>query len=469
LRTRRAGSLTLRLAVAIALILAAGGAAVTAAALAYGRQAAQEAYDRLLIGAANQIAASVSIRNGEIVVDIPVSAFELLALAREDRVAYRVIGQDGETITGYDLVPPPPNSTGDVIFYQAQFGADPIRLASVRRRFAERAFSGSVAVVVGQTTRARTALAREIARSALIVLGVAGLCMTGLAAFAIHSALRPLRRIERDLLARDPMDLTLFHDTATTEIYTIVAAINRFMTRLERQMTVMKTLIADASHQLRTPVAALRAQAELAAEETDPARLRAIISRIHGRSIGLSRLTDQLLSHALIIHRADAAPRERIDLRKAAIRAVEDIDHGVASTDTALRLDLAEEPVWVHGDTLSLAEACKNLINNARSHGEPPVTVQVVQDGATADIRVRDHGPGMPEEQWPDAAVRFSRSASVAPNRAGLGLAIADAVARAHSGKLKFGLAPSGEFEAALMLAAEPALIRPPAGQEAAP
>jgi two-component system sensor histidine kinase TctE len=347
-----------------------------------------------------------------------------------------------------------------VIFYHARFGDEPIRLASVRRRFAERAFSGSVDVVVGQTTRARTALARDIARSALIVLGAAGLCMTGLAAFAIHSALRPLRRIESDLLARDPMDLTPLDVAIPREIDTIVAAINRFMARLERQMAVMKTLIADASHQLRTPVAALRAQAELAEGETDPDRQRAIVSRIHGRAIGLSRLTDQLLSHALIIHRADAVPRDWVDLRAAAIRAVEEADHGSQSVEPALRLDLAEEPVWVHGDTVSLVEACKNLINNARGHGKPPVTVQVVQDGAIAEIRVRDRGPGMPEEQWRDAATRFSRSAGVAPDRAGLGLAIANAVANAHSGTLRFARTASGEFEAALTLTTEPAMHR---------
>lgn len=462
---RRAASLTARLAVAIALILGLGGVAVMLAALAYGQRAAQEAYDRLLTGAANQIAASVAIREGRIVVDIPVPAFELLALAPDDRVVYRVVGQDDATITGYDEVPRPPAGQGDVAFYQGRFGGEPVRLASVRRRFAERAFSGTIDVIVGQTTRARDALAREIARSALIVLGAAGLCMTGLAAFAVHSALRPLRRIERGLLARDPRDLTPLDVAVPREIAASVTAINRFMARLGRQMSVMRNLIADASHQLRTPVAALRAQAELAAGETDPDRLRAIVARIHDRSLGLSRLTDQLLSHALIIHRADAAPRERIDLRVAAIRTVE--DSGAGPAGAAVRLDLPEDPVWVRGDTLSLVEACKNLVNNALRHGAQPVTVQVARAGPVAEIRVRDHGPGMPEEQWENAGARFSRSAGVAPDRAGLGIAIAEAVARAHSGALRFRRAEPDAFEAALVLPAEPGADGPEAGPEA--
>ena len=95
-----------------------------------------------------------------------------------------------------------------------------------------------------------------------------------------------------------------------SEIRQLVGAINRFMARQARQFEIMGNLIADASHQLRTPIAALRAQADLAAEEPDRERQLAMVARIHDRSVSLSRLTDQLLSHAMIIHRADAAPRE---------------------------------------------------------------------------------------------------------------------------------------------------------------
>ena len=203
---RAVGSLTTRLGLAIVLILVAGGVILTLAALAFGQRAAQEAYDRLLIGAASQIAASIRIRDGEPVVDIPVTAFELLALAPEDRIAYRVIDQSGATLTGHDHVPVPPEP--DTAYYGATIQGEPVRLAAVRRRFAERSYSGTVTVLVGHTTRARDQLAAGIIRSALIVLGVSGLCLAGLAVFAIVSALRPLRRIERSLTRRAPNDLS---------------------------------------------------------------------------------------------------------------------------------------------------------------------------------------------------------------------------------------------------------------------
>ncbi len=453
-RPRFAASLSTRLAAALALILALGGTAVTVAALAYGRQAARQAYDQLLIGAANQIAGSISIHDGEVVVDIPPSAFELLALARDDRVVYAVFGPAGQLITGYDGLSPP-GDVGEAAFRQGIFGGEPVRLVAVRRRFAERAFSGAVDVVVGQTLRARRELARNITENALLVVGGAGLVMAGLVVFAIRSALQPLRRIERGLSGREPQDLTPLDVAVPREIEHLTAAINRFMARLDRQVTATRRLIADASHQLRTPVTALRAQAELAAAETDPERQRAIVARIHDRAVSLSRLTDQMLSHALIIHRAEAEPLGRIDLREVALRAVEETDQERPEAASTLNLDLSDDPVPCRGDTLSLVEATKNLINNAARYGRPPVTVAAFAAGATATLCVRDRGPGIPEEHWDDAAQRFARNAASSPGGAGLGLAIVGAVAEAHAGTLAFRRTAAGEFEAALTLPAD--------------
>ena len=254
-------------------------------------------------------------------------------------------------------------------------------------------------MVVGQTTRARDALAREIARSALFVVGLIGLLMTGLATFAIRSALGPLRRIEGMIAARDHRDLTPLDVAVPREIGQLVAAINRFMARQARQVAIMRNLIADASHQLRTPIAGLRAQADLAAEEPDPGRQRRIVARIHDRAVGLSRLTDQLLNHALIIHRADAAPREIVDLRTVAIRTAEE-----SGADLELDLDVPEDPVLCRADPLSLIEACKNLVNNAARHGAPPVTIEVHHEGGDAVIAVRDRGPGIPRRSGPRPA-----------------------------------------------------------------
>jgi two-component system sensor histidine kinase TctE len=446
---RHTTSVTLRLALALVMLLAAGGAAVALAAIAYGQNAARQSYDRLLIGAANQIAEALTLQDGAVNIDIPVAAFELLALAPQDRIVYAVYGPDGALLTGYDGLSGP--AAGHT-FSDGTFTGEPVRFAAVDRRFAERSLSGTVRVVVGQTTRARAELTRSITRSALMAVAVAGVLMSGLAVFAVRSALNPLRRIEFALAARLPADLTPLALAVPREIETLVGTLNGFMARVDRQVASTRRMIGDASHQLRTPIAAIRAQSELAAGEADPARQRAIVARIHRRAVSLSRLTDQLLNQALIIHRADAVPLDLIDLRRVAMLAMDEIDHEARASEAALQLDLPEDAVMVKGDSLSLIEACKNLATNALNHGAPPVVISVRTDGPQAVLAIQDHGPGLPAEHWHDAGIRFSRRTSVSPTKVGLGLSIVEAVARAHHGDMTFARTGAGLFEARVTL-----------------
>ncbi|MGV0909883.1 sensor histidine kinase N-terminal domain-containing protein [Martelella sp. FOR1707] len=440
-------SLKSRVALAMAAVLAVGGAMVLVAALAYGRQAAREAYDRLLVGAASDIAESITVRDGAALVDMPVSAFELLALAPDDRISYRIVGPDGQTITGYDTAPLP-REEGDLVFYDGAFGSEKARYVGLVRRFAERSFSGPVQVIVGQTLKARTELARDIAQNALIVLGAAGAAMAFFAWLVMRSALLPLPRIGFALRRRDPTDLTPIDLSAPSEVATLVESLNGFMARLDHQMTTNRNLIGDAAHQLRTPVAAIRAQAQLAAEEPDAARREKMVARIHERAVSLSHLLDQMLNHAMIIHRADTAPRALVDLRDVAIEAFEANEPGAFGKEYAVSLDLPDSPVTVRGDMMSLAEAAKNLLGNALNHGRPPVRIGV-RSGDRAILFVYDRGDGPPAEILDEPGKRFAGDQSKASG--GLGLAIAHAVAASHAGWITFH-AIDGGFEAALDL-----------------
>ncbi|MGQ7845968.1 sensor histidine kinase [Granulosicoccus sp. 3-233] len=449
-------SLTRRLALSISLLLIAGGALVSLAALAYGRQAAQTAYDRLLLGSARQVVASTSVIDGRVMVDIPVSAFELLALAPEDRVVYRIIGHDGQTLTGYDSLVIPDDAAQELAYYNLEYNDEPIRVIALSKRFAERAFSGTIQVLIGQTMRARNALAQELVGNAVLVVAVVGLSMAILAIVAVYSALRPLYRIERSFSSRDPRDLTPLHVAVPSELTPVVNAINRFMSRLERQMETTNNLIADSAHQLRTPIAALRAQTELATEESDPAALSLSLQRIHARSRSLSRLTDQLLNRALIIHRNDSVVRTRVDLRTVAMETADEFDIDSQGRARELRLQLPEFAVWVRGDALSLREACKNLVNNAFVHGQAPVTLTVEAVGDQVVLAIQDQGKGIPIQTELRAGERFVQ-ADVATTRpgTGIGLAIVQEVLRAHDGKLRFSSDDSRGFRVSMVFPAD--------------
>ncbi|WP_417842210.1 sensor histidine kinase [Thalassospira sp.] len=427
-------SVAVRLGMAMAVILAVVLLGTIFAANKYGQDAADETFDRLLRGAALQIAERILVTDGHANVDLPVSAFELLSLARTDRIFYRIIGPDGKTLTGYGDLPLPRDDKGraDQTYNTRYKGAD-VRAYLLRRQLAERFVSGDVKVIVAQTTTERVALARSITTQAVLTIAAAGIVLLLLVVVMMRIALRPLARVERTILDRDVNDLSPIDIAAPAEVAVLLAAINRFMRRLDRRIEAMQNFVADAAHQIRTPITALRAQLQLALEEDDPVVLARLHKRLHERTVGLGRLADQLLSHALIAHRADMAVSQELDLRRIALEAEREIR---AVSDEFIQVDLPDEPVAIKGDPISLREAVKNLLNNALKHGEMPVSLVVtpVQNGH-ACLLVCDAGAGITPEISSKIGERFA-SNGIGPDSAGLGLSIVSSVASSHGAVL---------------------------------
>jgi len=444
-------SLKRRVISGVLALLLVGGAVAALAAFGYGRAAARESYDRLLLGAANDIAEAISIQNGAPVVDLPVAAFQLLALAPDDRIYYSVRGPDGAVLTGATGPLAQAGQTATPKFFDSKMGDENARFVSLSRRFAERSFSGTVTVIVGQTLRARTEMALGLTRDALIAAAIGGIALLAAAVLVIDRAMRPLRRIADQLVGRDPHDLTPMETQVPAEVAVMVGAMNRFMARLDRQVAAMRNLISDTAHQLRTPVAALRVQAELASAEEDDARREQILTRLQRRTRSLGELLDQMLSRALVIHRTDAARRVALDLRDVALDVIESRDHELVAPSRDVVLEIGEEAVMVMADTLSLSEALRNLLGNALKHGAGRVRVGVTQEGAQACLWVEDSGPGPSAEVLERIGERFEKNAASVGQSAGLGLSIARAVAFAFGGELKLGATGQG-FRATISL-----------------
>lgn len=446
LPSSRGPSVATRLALLLTVLLLLASTVAIYAAYSYGRAAADETYDQLLTGAALQISERISVSNRQFEADIPLSAFELLALAKDDRIFYRIFDSTGETVTGYDDFPLPPagrEKGNRPVTYETNYAGAPVRAVMLTRYLAEKGVSGPVRIIVAHTTEARTALARSIARRAMLLVVLAGVAVIFLAILAMRLALRPLDRIERAIIARDPLDLSPFTSTTPREVEALVGSINRFMERLSRRVHALQDFVADAAHQMRTPITAIRAQAELAVEEDDPERLKMLVRRIRARAIGVGRLTDQLLSHALVTHRSDTAVLAPLDLRRVALEAEREFRSISFQQNSSIDLDLPEEEVRMMGDAFSLKEAIKNLIANAYAHGKPPVGVAVLQKDGKAIVKVTDQGGGFSAADPSEIGKRFARNENK-PESAGLGLAIVREVLVSHNGDIITGTDATG-------------------------
>jgi two-component system sensor histidine kinase TctE len=428
-------SLRVRIIVVLSAVLSVGAIVLGFAAWHSASLAAEQAYDRLLSGGVVQIAENVYVQGGVVTLDPPVSA--IATLAAYDFVFYKVVDPRGVVVAGYeDLI-----SKADtaevrtrVVLEDGSYQGQPVRVATLAKRIEDPTVEGWATIVLAQTMEARQALARDLTLKALGVIAVMSALALLATGFAIKLALKPLTRIEREIAKRRPDDLRPIEAEPPVEIRNLVQAIDDFMRRLSERMAVMQRFIADAAHQIRTPLAALDAQVEILLGTPASQRKDETVKRIHERAAELGRLTGQLLDHAMVIHRMDAVATTAVDLNQLARGVLAKTVPLSLSREVNIAFIPAEPPPIISGDAVSLREALGNLIDNALKHGaHNQLVVTVGEEQKSAWIEVADDGDGFsaPPEELARPFVKGPTSSG-----SGLGLSIAIEVARAHQGEL---------------------------------
>jgi two-component system sensor histidine kinase TctE len=430
-------SLRFRIFALIASILTVGALILGLATHESASVAAEEAYDRLLAGATIQIAENISYQNGMVGLEPPVAAIAMLA--DFDQVSYKVARPDGAVVAGNaDLVSPWGVQAGreGVIMANATLDTVAVRIATLARNMGDDATPYWVQIVVAQTLGARATLAESLTSKGLWLVGGMSLLFLLAGALSVRIAFEPLVRLEEEVARRKPDELQPLDLDTPQETRNLVETINDFMNRLQQRMAMMQRFIGDAAHQIRTPLASLDAQIELL--DPSPALAGPQIENIRARMAELARVTEQMLNHAMVIHRSDSVHFTQIKLN--------DLVKDVLSRSVPLSLDReisisftpGPEAPTVEGDAVSLREAVANLISNAIVHGAPTrLGVCVIEEGRNAIVEVMDDGPGIPDAQWSRLLKPFEKGDGHAGS--GLGLAIATEVARAHGGRLDHG------------------------------
>ena len=406
--------------------------------------AADVAYDRSLLASTRALAERVSIRDGKVVADVPYVALDSFETDTLGRIFYKVSGIHGETISGFDDLPPVPSSVKRseaypalVRFYHADYNGEPVRIAALLQPVYDDSMRGIALIQVGETLDARRGLSRKIllstlSRQAMLILAVASLVW-----ISVKLVLRPLMQLKTVVEERSVHDLSeLDQALVHREVRPLVRAMNGTMARMQNLIASQRRFIADASHQLRTPLTVLKTQAELALRANDPAAMRAIVASIAHTTDTTVHLANRLLTLARIEHGSEAAALARLSLTDL----VREVALELAVPAVQKRIDLAleaDDDVTVLGQALMLHELVANLVDNAIRYtpvdGTVLLRVHAQQDGVL--LEVQDSGPGIAPAERDKVFAPFYRAQAtmeVNPGGTGLGLSIVRDIVAVH-------------------------------------
>lgn len=410
---------------------------------------ANEPFDRALEANAYVLAQQVHDAGGRVTLSLPTPARDFLRADTADTTYFQVLGGHGELVGGTSELPLPHEdehpSPGVVQFRDGTVRGNDVRIAYTYVDLpGARSPSATALVQVGETLDRRNQLANEIIKGVILPQFVILPLAIVLVWFGLTRGLAPLHALQARIRARRPDDLSpLEEHQAPPEIAPLVNALNDLLSRLEQNMQLQQRFIADAAHQLKTPLAGLRTQAELALRETAPDDLRRSLSQIAASSQQAARMVNQLLAMARTENVArgagGASEFEPLDFSQLVRTAVQDRFPAAQAKHIDLGYEAPSRPLALDGHRLMLREMLNNLIDNAirytpaRGH----VTVRLRRaPGGAVRLEVEDTGPGIPVAERERVFERFYRILGSDSDGSGLGLAIVREIVQIHHGEV---------------------------------
>jgi two-component system sensor histidine kinase TctE len=420
---------------------------------------ANQPYDRALGETARALSQQVGVdADGRLAFVLPPGALKLLRADAADDVYFQVLGPRGEFVGGDRALPVPreeePQGVGELRFREDEVHNQTVRVAAlwVAPPAGVRDASGPMRVQVAETLVKRSQLATEIIKGVILPQFVILPMAVLLVWLALARGIAPLNELQQRIRQRAADDLSPIDEhEAPDEVSPLVRAINDLLGRLDRSLSTQKRFLADAAHQLKTPLAGLRTQAELAQREIDagfdPEALKRALQQIAHSSQRAAHMVNQLLSMARAEDRGAAARETEVNLARLATETVRDF----VPRALERRIDLGYEGPGAEGDAtppercrvlghpLLLREMLRNLVDNALQYTPAGGTVTVRLGGdaaASVELQVEDSGPGIPVAERELVFQPFYRALGTNVDGSGLGLAIVAEVARRHGATL---------------------------------
>ena len=412
------------------------------------QSAAGKPFDQALEINVGELAALVHTRDGQLQFDLPMPVRKLLRASESDTIYYQVMGARGELLSGERNLPlPPPDEMpffGQVRLRDDDYQGDGLRVA-YKWLEVDLPMGRPVLVQVAETLDKRAVLATEIVKGVMlqqfIILPLAVLLVW----LGLAYAIKPLNKLEERIRARKPDDLSPLDDRSVPqEVAPLVSSVNDLLQRLTKSIEHQKRFLADAAHQLKTPLAGLRMQADLAQREGVSAEeFKLSLRQIGNASVRATHTVNQLLALARAEGSSTAMARQPCDLAELTVAAVQDCL--TRANDKAIDLGYEGEPpgakgVVLDGNATLLSELIRNLLDNAihytPSSPEHPgvVTARVLADpfGKVLLLQIEDSGPGIAPAEREMVFKPFYRVLGSGVDGSGLGLPIVLEIAQLH-------------------------------------
>jgi two-component system sensor histidine kinase TctE len=398
---------------------------------------ANEPYDVVLSNNVQALANLVGFSAGRITINLPRAARDILVTDPQDKVYFQIMDLKGVLLVGDADIPWVP-STEHIVFDKVflrdeEIHEDEVRVAWLFKRMAPG--EEPVLVQVAETRNKRNGMAARIVSSVIVpqfaIVPIAVLLIY----FAVSRGITPLHRLQDELRDRRPSDLTpISLKNIPAEIRPLIEALNDTMSRLDESLSEQRRFIADAAHQLKTPLTGLRTQAELALRETSPERLQACVRQMLHAVERLADMTQKLL----MLARAEAMSTQNALLEKVSLaELVPEVAREWGPQAMAKRIDLSFESLSeaseVPGNERLLHELFANLIDNAIRYTPEGGGVAILlkqEDGLCVDIE--DSGIGIAAEERDKVFDRFYRVLGTHTEGSGLGLSIVREIAALH-------------------------------------
>ena len=405
-------------------------------------------FDRALEYNVGALAQLVTVSNSRVQFNLPLPARELLRADDADTVYYQVLGARSEFLSGERDLPLPPDEekpvAGEVRLRDAEFRGNDIKVAYMWVKL-DLPGAKLALVQVAETLEKRSVLATEIIKGVMLPQFVILPMAVLLVWLALVQAIKPLNQLEERIRARKPDDLSpLDIEAVPLEVAPLVSSVNDLLMRLKDSITTQKRFLADAAHQLKTPLAGLRMQADLAQREgTSTEQLKQSLRQIGRSSIRATHTVNQLLALARAESSGTAMIRQPCDLASLTREVVRECVPRALDA----RIDLGYEGaqpgaagVMLDGNPTLLKELVRNLVDNALNYTpstqDKPgmITVRVLADtfGKALVLQVEDSGPGIPVAERELVFQPFYRALGTEADGSGLGLPIVLEIAHQH-------------------------------------